>query len=117
MPGNAKQSVSRRIGGADACVCRAAAQNNYRNVDQRFDVVDDRGLMKQPALRGKRRLVARLSTVALNGIEQRCFFTADVRARAAANFDVQRKSAAQNAFTQQVLRARRPNRVSQPLRR
>ena len=111
MPGNAEQPVSRGVCRADARIRGAAIQNNLRNVDQRFHVVDNSRLAKQSTLRGERRLVARLAAVAFDGIEQRGFFAANIRARAAANLDVKRESAPANILAQKVLRPRGMDRL------
>ena len=63
-----------------------------RHVHQRLDVVDHGRLAEQARLRRERRLVARLAAVALDRVEQRRLFAADVGAGAAAELDVEARS-------------------------
>ena len=75
-----------------AAGCRervAPVQHDRQHVDQRLDVVHDRGLAEQPDLDRERRLVARLASIALDRVEQRGLLTADVGAGAAADLDVE----------------------------
>ena len=76
----------------------ATGQDNLGNVDEGLDVVDHGWLAKQPALGRERRLIARLAAVTFDRIEKSGFFAANVGARAAADFDVKGKAAAQNIF-------------------
>ena len=97
---------------AHACVSRAALIDDHGNIDQRFHVVDDRRLAEEAGLRGKRRLVARLAAIAFNRIEERGLFTADVSARAAAEFDIKIQAAAQNVLPQKTFPSRGFNGVA-----
>ena len=63
----------------------AAALHNQRYVRKRLDIVDQRGLIEQPALRGKRRLGPRLAAFAFERVHQRGLFAADIRAAATPN--------------------------------
>ena len=78
------------------CVSCAAPIDDDRNIDQRFHVIDDSRLAKEAGLRGKGRLVARFAAMPFNGIEERRLFTADVSARATADFDIKIQAAAKN---------------------
>src|SRR6266849_4621358 len=64
------------------------ASENLRNVDESFNVIDDRGFFPQSDLAGKRRLVARLGAMAFDGFDERAFFATDVAAGTDKNFDI-----------------------------
>ena len=75
-----------------------AASENLRNVDKRFNVVDDRRFLPEADLAGKRRLIARLGAMALDGFDERAFFAADVAAGADKNFEIKVEVAAEDFF-------------------
>src|SRR5439155_20280817 len=79
--GETEEPRPRRVGSARGGECCTSIGHDPEDVDQRLDVVDNGRLAEQAALDGKRRLVARLSAIALDRIEQRGLLTADVRAR------------------------------------
>src|SRR5216683_2644306 len=54
-----------------------SASENLRNVDESFNVIDDRGFLPQSNLAGKRWLVARLGPMAFDGFDERAFFAED----------------------------------------
>ena len=76
-----------------------AACENLRNVDKRFNVVDNGGLLPEADLAGKRRLIARLGAMAFDGFDQRAFFAADVAAGADKNFEIKVEAAADDVFS------------------
>src|SRR5262245_41791810 len=80
---------SARSGGPDRGVSVAPSSNNQMDVDQGFQVVDDRRLPKQARLNGKRRLVARFATLAFDRVEERRFLAADVGPGPLAQLDVE----------------------------
>src|SRR6185437_8340458 len=86
---------------------RSAAEHDLRNVRQRLDVVDDSRQTEQPSLRGKGRLVARLAAIALDRVEDRRLFAADVRACAATDLDVEAHAAPEDVVAQKAVLARR----------
>ena len=96
-------------------VSRAAFEDDAGNVDQRFHVVDRGGLAEESRLRGERRLVARFAAIAFDRVEERGFFAADIRAGAAANFNVELKAAAQNVVAEESVFIGRLDGVSHPL--
>src|SRR5205807_386007 len=61
---------------------------------------------KQSDIHRKRRLVARLAAFALDRIEQRRFFAANVSTGAEPQFNVERKTSAENIRTQELCGAR-----------
>ena len=65
------------------------ACENLRNVDEGFDIVDDRGLLPKADLAGEGRLVARLGAMAFDGFDERAFFTTDVAAGADKNLKIE----------------------------
>src|SRR5262245_14158209 len=87
--GDAEQFRPGRCPGADSGKRGAASSHDVENVDERFDVVDDRRLAEQSRLNGKRRLVSRLASEALDGVEQRGFLAANVGAAASSQFDIE----------------------------
>src|SRR6185312_1706707 len=87
---------------ANAYVSRATLVDDDRNVDKRFNVIDDGRLAEEARLRGKRRFVARFATMSLNGIEQCRLFTADVSPGATAQFDIETQAAAQNVLAEET---------------
>src|SRR4029077_14782933 len=115
VAGKTKQTVSCGISGADARVSSTAAADNFRNIDERLDVIYNGRLAEQASLGGERRLVARLAAVALNRIEQRGLFAANVRARASAQLDVKAKALAQDVIAQQSISTSLVDGVPQPL--
>ena len=66
----------------------AALVDDERDVHQGLDVVDDRRVAEQALDRRERRLEARLAALALERVEQRGLFAADVRAGAAVHGEV-----------------------------
>src|SRR5437016_348912 len=78
------------------------ASENLRNVDEGFNVVDDRGLLPETDLPRKRRLVARLGAMAFNGLDERAFLTAYVAAGADKNFEIIIDVAAQDFFSEEA---------------
>ena len=87
--GHAEQLGPGRALGADRRVGRPAPLEDGQHVDQRLDVVDQRGLAEQPDLDRERRLVPRLAAVALDRVEDRRLLAADVGAGAAEELDVE----------------------------
>ena len=75
--------------GAGARRTPRAPDQDRQHVDQRLDVVDHGRLAEQALLDGERRLAARLAAVPLDRVEDRGLLTADVRARAAPDLDVE----------------------------
>ena len=61
------------------------------------------GLLKTPLRHRKRRLVARLGAFALNGLNQRALFAANIAARTDENFQLEGKIRTQNPLAQQAL--------------
>src|SRR5262249_17034698 len=79
----------------------AAVEHDRQHVDERLDVVDDGRLAEEPLLDRERRLVAGLAAEALDRVEERRLLAADVRARAAADLDVEGDSAAEDIAPQE----------------
>src|SRR5205085_3291077 len=65
-----------------------AIQHDWRQVAQRFDVIDRGGLVIETGDRGKRRFDTRLRALALERFNQRRLFPRLVRAGSAMNDDV-----------------------------
>src|SRR5579859_148132 len=84
-----KEPRPRGLFRADAGERCAAFENDPRNIDQRFNVIDDGWLVEQSGLRGERRFVARLAAIALDRVEERCFFAADVRPRTSTKLHIE----------------------------
>jgi hypothetical protein len=68
--------------------------DDARQVGERLDVVDDRGLAEEALDSGERGLDAGPPALALDGLEQAGLFAADVRARAAVHVAVDLERAA-----------------------
>src|ERR1035437_3686651 len=105
----AKELVSGGIFRSDARVGGSSGENNFRNVDQCFDVIHDGRLPEQALLRWKRRLIPGLTAIAFYRIKQRGLFAADVRAGATAQLDVEAKAAAANVIAEESLCAGKKN--------
>ena len=86
-------------GGEPLC----ALQNDLRDVRERFNVVDDRGLTEQALVRRERGLVSRLAAVALDGGQKRGLFAANERACAETDFDVEIKAGAEDILAQEAV--------------
>ena len=74
------------------CPRGPALVDDVEHVYQRLDVIDDRRFVEQSRLCRKWRLRSRLASLAFNRIEQRRFLTADIRAAAAADLEIERKA-------------------------
>ena len=90
------------LGRAERGVPAAAAQQDGRHVGVGFDVVEQRGLAPQAALRGEGRSRARLAAVALDRGEQGGFFAADEGPRAHADFQVEIEAGAEDILAEQA---------------
>src|SRR5258705_188091 len=77
---------------------------NLRHVSKRLDVVQRGGLVKDAVRHREWRLVARLRAVALDGLDQRALFTANVTTRAHEHFQIKRSFRSQDVWPQQTLR-------------
>ena len=86
---DAEQLRAGRLFGAGGGERRPAVAHDVEHVDERLDVVDDGRLAEQARLHGERRLVPRLAAEALDRVEERRLFAADVGAGAAAQLDVE----------------------------
>ncbi len=86
--------------GAEGDVLRSAVQDDARDVDQGLDVVDHGRLAVEAHLHGERRLLARLSPLALDGFEQRGLLAADVGATATPDLDVEGEARAHDVRSQ-----------------
>src|SRR6266851_359481 len=75
-----------------------SASENLRNVDESFNVIDDRGFLPQSNLARKRWLVARLGAMAFDGFDERAFFATDVAAGTDKNFDIEAEIASEDIF-------------------
>src|SRR5262249_43678089 len=82
-------------------VCGSALANDEGDVGQRFYVIDTGGLVEKTGLSREGRLVARLATVAFNGVEESRLFAADISAGTAAQLDLEVQVAAENVLAQQ----------------
>src|SRR5262249_50757865 len=88
--------------GADRSERCAALEQDRQHVDERLDVVDDRRLPEQPTLNRERRLVARLTAVALDRAKDRRLLATDIRAGALAELDVEAEAAAEDVVAEEV---------------
>ena len=102
---------------AELCVRGAAGADDSRNVNERFHVVDGSRLAEEPRLRRKWRFVAWFAAIAFNRVEERGLFAADIRASAAANFNVELQPAAQNVVAKEPVFVGGVDRVLHALRR
>src|SRR5262245_8936711 len=59
--------------------------DNVRHASDRFDVVNDRRLAERAFDRGKGRLYARPVSLALQALDEACFFTTDIGSSSAVN--------------------------------
>src|SRR5262249_6879376 len=83
VAGNAQDARAARLAGAQAGEPLAAFGNDVGDVHQRLDVVDD-GRHPEQALDGRKRgLQPWPAALAFQRVQERRFFTADIRARAA----------------------------------
>src|SRR5262249_47841748 len=114
MSRKAIQLVSGRPGGPDASVLRATYPDDLRNVDQSLDIVDRGRLVEQSGFGRIRRLTTRLAAGTFDGIEQRCFLSADIRPGAAPQLHVEAEPAAQDIFAEHAHRPRRSDRLTEP---
>src|SRR5512137_38114 len=103
--------------GANAGVGSATLENNFGNVDQSFHVVDSSGLAEKAGLGRERRLIAWLAAIAFDRVEESCFFAADVRPGAAADFHFELQRRTEDALAEKPLRPRGFNCVAQTLGR
>jgi len=90
VAGDAKQARSRGLRRADLRVLGASEVEDLEHVDQRLHVVDERGHAEEPDGDWKRRLVARLSPLPFDRVEERGLLAADVRTCATPHLDVER---------------------------
>src|SRR5207249_12018917 len=102
MPGQAEQSRARRLGGAGGRERSGAVVEDVEDVDQRLHVVDQRRPGEKPRLDRERRLVARLTTLALDGVEKRRLLAAYVRARASAHLDVKARAGGRDVVAEEA---------------
>src|SRR6266849_6306829 len=77
-------------------------RENLRHVDESLDVIEHRGLLPETRLHGKRRFVARFSSMPLNRLHQRGFLAADVAARADKDFEFEIKLTAEDSFSEEA---------------
>ena len=90
------------LGRAERPVPVRAPADDRRDVRQRLDVVDERGLAPQAVRRGIRRPRARFAALALDRFDQRGLFAADVRARAGVDVQIEVEVRAKDILAQQV---------------
>src|SRR6185369_10468953 len=99
--------------GPDAFEPRRAALEDVPHAHQRLHVVDD-GRTAEHAVDGrKRRLDARMGTLALERFDQAGLFAADVRAGAAMHVDVELARGAENVLAEKAFRLRFGDRLEQ----
>src|ERR1700687_3273947 len=77
-------------------------RENLRNVDERLDVVDDRGLLPEADLAGEGRFIARLGAMAFDGFDKRALLATDVAAGTDKNFEIVVEVAAQDLFSEKA---------------
>ena len=88
MPGQAKELGAGGLLRTYRREVFATFKDNINYVDQGLDVIYECGFSKETDLGGKRRLVARLTAKALDGVEKRGFLAANVRSGAAPDFNI-----------------------------
>ena len=71
--------------------------------------------MEEARLRWKGRLIARLTAIAFDGVEERRFFAADVGSGSSAEFHIKVNRRAEDTLTEKSMGARRLYRVRQTL--
>ena len=91
MSGDAEEPRAGRVLCSDLRERSTAVADDLEHVEERLDVVDDGRHPEEPDLHWKRRLVPRFAAKALDRLEERRLFAADVRARADAELDVERE--------------------------
>ncbi len=101
--------------GAFGLVPFGAFDQDGRHRRQGFHVVDDGGLVPDPHLAGKRRLDPGIAPFALDGLDERGFLAADVRAAAGLHLDVEREPAALDVVAQKILGGGVLNGLVQPV--
>src|SRR6185295_14417741 len=87
--GKAEQLRAGRAGRADRRERRSPFAQDPEHVDEGFNVVDHGRPTEQARLRRERRLVAQLSTIPFDRVEQSRLLAADVGPRAAKQLDVE----------------------------
>ena len=102
---------------AERGVGRASVRDDPGDVGQRLDVVDDRRRAVEALDGGKRRLVARISLLPLERVDEARLLAAHVGAAAAVNDDVARECAAENALADEPGGTRLLQRPAQPAQR
>src|SRR5207245_7511254 len=99
--GKAEEARPGGVGGTDRRVGGPADTQDLQDVQQGLHVVDAGGLVEQPALDGERRLVARLTALALDGVEEGRLLAADVGARPPPELDVEAEALAHDVVAQE----------------
>src|SRR5436190_9554155 len=79
-----------------------AARQNGGCIRERFNIVDNRGLLPEALQRRKRRLVARLGALAFDGFEERALFAADVIAGTDEHFQIESQIRAENPLAEEA---------------
>ena len=90
-------------GGADGGVALGALAHDYRDVGQGLDVVDDRGLGEQAALRRVGRPRPRHTAPAFDAVHERGFFAAHERAGAHLDVELQVEPAAHDVVADEAV--------------
>src|SRR5439155_15464006 len=111
----AKLNRERAARSPDAVIAvkRRALVQDDRYARQRNHVVDDRRLSEQPFDRRQRRTRTDLAALALEALEHRRLFAADVRTGAEADLEIEPLAAAEDARAQIAARVRRIDRRRQ----
>jgi hypothetical protein len=115
IAGEAEEPWASRTFGTDPGISGSADAQDLEHVDQRFDVVDDRGFAEHTGLHRERRLVSRLAAESFDRVEDRGLFPADVRAPAFTDLDVEVEPVTQDVFSEEPASACRVDSVHQAL--
>ena len=116
VPGQCEEPGARRTAGTERGEGRAAVVHDPGDVGHRLDVVDDRGLAVEPDGGGEvRRLDAGEAALALERLEERRLFAADVGAGTRVHDDVDRKARVEDLRTDGTVRIRVVHGLLHPL--
>src|ERR1700722_20608780 len=85
--GEREESRAGRLRRSGRSVSRPAVEQNRQQIHESLDVIDQRRFAEEAGLRWKGRLVAWFATLALDRVEKRRLFAADICARAATQLD------------------------------
>ena len=102
LAGQGEDLGAAAFGRADAAEPVGPVVDHGRHVGEGLDVVDDRRLAPQAALRGIGRADPRLPALAFNRMDQGRFFAADEGPRAEADFQVEIEARAEDVLAQQA---------------